>query len=72
LQLTFDIFNVGNFLNKNWGKSYTLSNQANSLITYNKTYASDIGFNFRAPANGLGYTQSRSTWSGQFGVRYIF
>jgi outer membrane receptor for ferrienterochelin and colicin len=72
LQLTFDIFNVGNFLNKNWGKSYTLSNQANSLITYNPTSPSDIGFNFRAPANGLGYTQSRSTWSGQFGVRYIF
>jgi outer membrane receptor protein involved in Fe transport len=72
LQLTFDIFNVGNFLNKNWGKSYYVSNQANSLITYNKTYSSDIGFNFRAPANGTGYLQSTSTWTGQFGVRYIF
>ncbi len=69
LQLTFDIYNVGNMINKNWGKSYYVSNQASSIITYN---SSASGFNFKTPANGTGYLQSGSTWSGQMGVRYLF
>ena len=70
LQLTFDVFNVGNMINKKWGKSYFVSNQANQLIAYNS--GSGGSFSFKAPANGTGYVQSTSTWSGQFGVRYIF
>jgi hypothetical protein len=69
LQLTFDIYNVGNMINKNWGKSYYVSNQASSIITYN---SSSNGFNFKTPANGTGWLQSASTWSGQMGVRYLF
>ncbi|WP_052016937.1 TonB-dependent receptor, partial [Arcticibacter svalbardensis] len=41
LQLTFDIFNVGNLLNKDWGRSYFNSNQAVSLIA-----TSGTGFNY--------------------------
>jgi hypothetical protein len=67
LQLTFDIYNVGNMINKKWGKSYYVSNQANTLIT-----SSASGFSFKAPTNGTGYLQSALTWSGQFGVRYLF
>lgn len=70
LQLTFDIFNVGNMINKNWGKSYFVSNQANTLVTYSSSGGG--GFSFRAPTNGTGYLQSALTWSGQFGVRYLF
>jgi outer membrane receptor protein involved in Fe transport len=70
LQLTFDIYNVGNMINKNWGKSYFVSNQANTLISY--TSSSGGSFSFKAPTNGTGYLQSTSTWSGQFGVRYLF
>ena len=69
LQLTFDIYNVGNMINKKWGKSYYVSNQANTLITYSSGAG---GFSFKAPTNGAGYLQSALTWSGQFGVRYIF
>lgn len=69
IQLTFDIYNVGNMINKNWGKSYYVSNQANTIITYSSSAA---GFQFKAPTNGTGWLQSASTWSGQFGVRYLF
>lgn len=69
LQLTFDIYNVGNMINKKWGKSYYVSNQANTLITYSSSAG---GFSFKAPTNGTGYLQSALTWSGQFGVRYLF
>ena len=70
LQLTFDIYNVGNMINKNWGKSYFVSNQANTLISYSSS--SGGSFSFKAPTNGTGYIQSALTWSGQFGVRYLF
>ena len=73
LQLTFDIFNVGNLLNKKWGHSYYVSNQANTLVTYD-TRGTAPGFQFVAPSNGVGYQTSPfgSAWSGQFGIRYIF
>lgn len=72
LQLTFDIINVGNLLNKEWGRQFFVSNQANTLVTY--TTSSGGGFQFRPPANGLGHQVSGlgSAWSGQFGVRYLF
>ena len=34
IQLSFDILNVGNMLNKDWGKQYTLLNQEFALINY--------------------------------------
>jgi len=74
LQLTFDIINVGNLLNKEWGRQYFVSNQANTLVTVSSPTSSSGGFQFRPPANGLGYQTSGtgSAWSGQFGVRYLF
>jgi len=77
IQLTFDVFNVGNLINKSWGKQYFVTNQALQLVNYvvprNPTPAT-TGFTFRAPASGVGYQTSPfgSAWSGQFGVRYIF
>ena len=71
-QLTFDIFNVGNLLNKDWGKSYFVSNQAYQLITY--TTSGGGGYTFRAPKDNQAFNISdlASRWQGQFGIRYIF
>lgn len=33
LQIFFDVLNVGNLLNKNWGRSYSASNQSVNLFT---------------------------------------
>ena len=71
-QLTFDIFNVGNLINKDWGRSYFVSNQAYQLITY--TTSGGGGYTFKAPKDNKAYSVSdlASRWQGQFGVRYIF
>jgi outer membrane receptor for ferrienterochelin and colicin len=75
LQLTFDIFNVGNLLKKSWGRQYFVSNQAYSIVSYVTPNApATPGYTFRAPSSGTPYTTGAftSAWSGQFGVRYIF
>jgi hypothetical protein len=74
LQLSVDIINVGNLLKKSWGRSYFVTNNANTIVNYNTTQSSDRGFNFKAPANGLPYTVSSfdSRWQAQVGVRYLF
>ncbi len=71
IQLTFDVFNVGNLVNKDWGKSYFVTNQALTFVNY---VPASTGFTFRAPSTGVGYQTAPfgSAWSGQFGVRYIF
>lgn len=71
LQLTFDVFNVGNLLNKDWGRSYFVGNNAYSLINYD---AKKSGYTFKAPNENKAYNISdlASKWQGQFGVRYIF
>lgn len=74
LQLSVDIINVGNLLNKDWGRKYFVSNGANTLINYNTTQTSDRGFNFKAPNGNVPYSVSQfdSRWQAQVGVRYLF
>ncbi|RYU92041.1 TonB-dependent receptor [Mucilaginibacter terrigena] len=75
IQLTFDIFNVGNLLNKHWGRQYLVTNQAVTLVNYvSNADITKAGYTFRAPTNNVGYTTSPfgSAWTGQFGVRYLF
>jgi outer membrane receptor protein involved in Fe transport len=70
LQLTFDIFNVGNLINKNWGRSYFVSNQAVTLIS---TARNVNGFNYnRSNPVGWDISDLGSRWQGQFGLRYLF
>lgn len=71
LQLSLDIINVGNLLNKDWGRSYFLNNNAYALINYN---AAGGGFTFRAPNNNVPYAASAisSRYQAQFGLRYNF
>lgn len=68
LQFTFDIFNVGNLLNKDWGRAYSVNNNAVELVSVTGT-----GFNFnRSNPEGYNISDLGSRWQGQFGIRYIF
>ncbi|MDQ8051407.1 MAG: carboxypeptidase regulatory-like domain-containing protein [Pedobacter sp.] len=72
LQLSLDIINVGNLINKDWGRSYFLNNNAYALINYSTSGGG--GFTFRAPANNVPYSPSSiaSRYQAQFGLRYNF
>ncbi|MBE7173460.1 MAG: TonB-dependent receptor [Williamsia sp.] len=74
LEFTFDVFNFTNLLNKNWGRQYSVTNQAyNLLTTINRTSGAFIG-------KGYNFTPGQAPWTltfasrfqGQFGVRYSF
>ena len=77
LQLSLDIFNFSNLLNKNWGKRYFVSGRAAEPIR-TVADAPDPAFTFDPSLtlddfeqiNDLGFTSSR--WQIQLGVRYIF
>jgi hypothetical protein len=74
LQLSLDIINVGNLLNKDWGRLYSLTNNASTLINYNYNATTGGSYTFRAPSNGTAYqvSQFASRWQAQIGVRYNF
>jgi hypothetical protein len=77
LQLSFDILNVGNMLNKKWGHYIYASNQQWSIINYKgqtattkPTFTYDGGGQTKGNAYSLSDFSSR--WRGQLGIRYIF
>lgn len=77
LQLTLDIFNLGNMINPDWGRRWYVSNDAFQLIKF-KGFADD------GTTPTFEYSEPRSTWSAddsglrssrwmaQIGVRYAF
>ncbi len=79
-QLSLDIANVGNMLNKDWGTIYTIpGTQFNNYLLYQfEGYESDgttPKFTFRNDKTGLdsyGIANFASRWNMLFGVRYIF
>ena len=77
LQFTFDIFNLGNMLNKDWGRRYYVSYDYVRLINFEGFEADGTTpqFTFETPKNienidDSGISSSR--WQAQFGIRYIF
>ncbi len=78
LQLTFDIFNFGNMLNKNWGTLQTA--RRNQLLTYVTQESGSGRPVFSFPQDGGAPLQETfrnnlsisSVWQAQFGIRYIF
>ena len=76
LQLSFDIFNLENMLNKRWGHSMYASNQQFTLINYKGLSGTTPTFTYdgSGQTNGNPYLLSDilSRWRGQIGLRYIF
>ncbi|SET81760.1 TonB-dependent receptor [Hymenobacter actinosclerus] len=77
VQLTFDIINVGNLLNNDWGRQYSVQNNATELLRVEST-GNNVQPTFSLPrtiaarANAWDAVSLASRWQGQLGVRYIF
>jgi len=82
VEITFDILNVGNLLNKDWGKTYFIANNAATPITYSgynaATGVSTYQYDYRRIVNGFGDVKPyyinnfTARWRGQLGLRYSF
>lgn len=74
IQFTFDVFNLTNLLNNDWGRQYFVSNQAYSVLTaVNRTSGNFIGKGFNFNNTQLPWTMSfGSRFQGQVGIRYSF
>jgi hypothetical protein len=78
LQITFDVFNFTNMINKKWGRRYYTSNNQYALIDWEGFEAdgTTAQYTFKAPGGEIfdiddsGLNSSR--WQAQLGVRYIF
>ncbi|MEH0157440.1 TonB-dependent receptor [Limibacter armeniacum] len=85
LEVTFDIFNFTNMLNKDWGRQYFVQNENFGLISHVGYEQLEGGgnditkpvYNFNAPSDGKvesiddsGVNSSR--WQAQIGLRYSF
>ncbi len=80
LQLSIDIFNFTNLLNKNWGRTYYIANDAYNLLSVTRpTFMNGDNtptYSFSKPTNDIysiddsGINSSR--WQGQIGLRYSF
>ena len=77
LQITFDIFNLGNLLNKNWGNQYFVLNNAVELLraestgpNQQPTFSFPAGFT--STNRSYDFSNLGSRWQGQLGVRYSF
>ncbi|UOQ97101.1 TonB-dependent receptor [Hymenobacter sp. 5317J-9] len=77
VQITFDIQNVGNLLNNDWGRQYTVANQATELLQV-LTTGPGVKPTFAFPASfattnrPYDFAPFFSRWQGQLGVRYSF
>lgn len=70
LQLTLDVFNLTNLINKDWGRQYSVANQAYSLLTVVTSPAKGYNYNIAQPIPwGVNFG---SRWQGQIGLRYTF
>ncbi|MCZ2298106.1 MAG: hypothetical protein LC134_01355, partial [Chitinophagales bacterium] len=78
LQVSYDIFNVTNMLNRDWGRQYFASFGTYSLIQFRGFQSGGTvpKYSFVPPASGNPYTVSTSTaptfsarWVSQLGVR---
>jgi hypothetical protein len=79
LQFTLDIFNIGNLLNKDWGRRYYVSNGNANILSF-EGFADDgttptFSFNKDAdyePWNIDDSGLNSSRWQAQIGIRYKF
>lgn len=77
LQVSLDVVNFGNLLNKNWGIQET-TNGAQNLLSRSGSVSADPNYVMNQVSGQLPTTPFRNvsnfstTWSMQFGLRYIF
>jgi len=77
LQLTADIFNLTNMINKDWGEMYFISNTFNSTssvgLTMTNSGTTDPLFSFKKPiSEPYSVDNLNSKWQIQLGLRYNF
>jgi hypothetical protein len=82
IEITFDILNVGNLLNGDWGKTYFIANNASTPLTYSgynaATGVSTFQYDYKRIVNGIGEVKPyyinnfTARWRGQLGLRYSF
>jgi hypothetical protein len=78
LQLSFDVLNFGNFLNRDWGirKTNTISNGSILVPTVSSTGTATFQMarvnNLLPSSSFTNIIGTSSTWSMQIGLRYIF
>ncbi len=79
-QLTYDVFNFTNMLNRNWGRTYFMSNDQFSIIKYQgATGSTTPSYSFSPINNNTPWGISSSTspsysarWVSQLGLRFKF
>lgn len=74
-QLSFDVMNIGNMFNKNWGKETFLANNSYSPIncTYNKNNQKmEFQYTNDGDYDPFSISDIKSRWRGQLGIKYIF
>ncbi|WP_246229759.1 hypothetical protein [Mucilaginibacter humi] len=82
ITFTYDIINLTNLLNKNWGHYYFSANTFNSTSSIGLTAKTTPAFGaaattypkytFRDPGTPYSVDLFTSRWQMQFGVRYTF
>jgi hypothetical protein len=87
LQLSLDIINVGNIINSDWGRQFTIANQEFALINYTGLTDADplptaVNYTSNTPRFTYNPTLTNnkawsafdltSRWRMQIGIRYIF
>ena len=79
-QLTYDVFNFTNMLNRNWGRTYFMSNDQTSIIKYQGATGSTVpSYSFAPVRDNTPWGISSSTtpsysarWVSQIGLRFKF
>jgi hypothetical protein len=74
LQLTLDIENFANFLNRDWGKQYFVQFNTYNLLNYEgrDSVTGRPLYTYSDQDNPFQINNNRSIWRMQFGLRYIF
>lgn len=73
LQFTFDIENIGNMLNKDWGNINTVRFDDFDIVSYEGlNEAGETTYTFDTRVDEPWTLSNASIWRAQFGVRYIF
>lgn len=76
LELTFDVFNLTNLIDKSWGKQYAVANQSYNVLTVLNRTSGPVdsrgkGYNFSIGQNPWNLNFG-SRFQGQLGIRYSF